>query len=81
MFPEEVYRVMKAFHAESTFSLDETNPNHYVRFHKRPYKKFNEMRSSLKPFRVHPECFKFYMKAYEEQLFDYKFKKKILEIE
>lgn len=39
------------------------------------------MRPSSKPFRVHPESFKFYMKAYVEQLFDYKFKKKLLEIE
>ena len=39
------------------------------------------MRQSSEPFRVHPESFKFYMKAYQEQLFEYKFKKKLLEIE
>ena len=39
------------------------------------------MRPSSKPFRVHPEDFKFYMKAYLEQLFEYKFEKKSLEIE
>ena len=39
------------------------------------------MRESSKPYRVHPECFKYYMKAYKEQLFEYKFKQKIIEIE
>ena len=39
------------------------------------------MKPSSKPFRVHPESFKYYIKAYEEQLFDYKLKKKLLEIE
>ena len=60
---------MKAFHSEKTFALDETNLNHYVNFHKKPWKVFPRMRKSFKSFRVHPECFKYYIKAYDEQLF------------
>ena len=43
-FPEEVYRVMKAFHEEKTFTQDETNKDHYVNFHKKPWKTFPRMR-------------------------------------
>ncbi len=36
LFPEEVYRVMKAFHVETTFANDETSIYHYIHLHKKP---------------------------------------------